>query len=154
LSITLSGEFDYAFKEPVTIKISALVKDIKSKQPISGAHVTINIYAPNGDLLWSDQMTETVAGSGLYTWESDETIQDIMKGPHWQPFKGVYTVSVEASYNTGPTAYEAIEFHIDPPAETSEPLPAYYIIALVAIAATSTILLRKLKLSFRKTKNN
>ena len=153
LSITLSGEFDYAFKEPVTIKISALVKDIKSKQPISGAHVTIDIYAPNGDLLWSDQMIETSAGSGLYIWESDETIQDIMKGPHWQPFKGVYTVSVEASYNTGPTAYEAMEFHIDPPAESSDPLPAYYLIALGVIAATSTILLRKLKPSFRKMKS-
>ncbi len=153
LSITLSGEFDYAFKEPVTIKISALVKDIKSRQPISGAHVTINIYAPKGDQLWSDQMTETSTVGGLYIWESDETIQDIMKGPHWQPYKGVYTVSVEASYNSGPTAYEAIEFHIDPPAESSETIPPYYLIALAVIAAASTILLRKLKPSYRRMKN-
>jgi len=154
LSITLSGEFDYTFKEPVTIKISALVKDIKSREPISGAHVTIDIYAPNGDQLWSDQMIETSAVRGLYIWESDETIQDIMKGPHWQPFKGVYTVSVEASYNTGPTAYESIEFHIDPPAESSEPLPAHYVIIGVGmIAAASIILLTKLKPSIRKMRN-
>mgnify|MGYP000141066207 CR=1 FL=1 len=154
LSITLSGEFDYAFKEPVTIKISALVKDIKSRQPISGAHITIDIYAPNGDQLWSDQMIETSAVRGLYIWESDETIQDIMKGPHWQPFKGVYTVSVEASFNAGPTAYESIEFHIDPPAESFEPFPAHYvIIGLGVIAAASIILLTKLKPSIRKTKS-
>lgn len=135
LSITLSGQFDYTFKEPVTIKISALVKDVKSRQPISNADVTIEIYAPNGELLWSDEMVETKAGNGVYIWESEETIQEIMKGPHWQPFKGVYMVRVEASYNTGPTAYEVLEFHIDPPVESSS-VPDYYpVVAIVACAA-------------------
>ncbi|MCW3978037.1 MAG: hypothetical protein NWE77_08900 [Candidatus Bathyarchaeota archaeon] len=143
LSITLSGEFDYAFKEPVTIKILALVKDIKSRQPISNADVNIEIYAPNGDLLWSDQMVEMENGNGVYIWESEETIQDIMKGPHWQPFKGVYTVCVEASYNAGPIAYEALEFHIDPPAESSS-IPSYYPAVAIIVCIAALVAFRQL----------
>ena len=143
LSITLSGEFDYAFKEPVTIKILALVKDVKSRQPISNADVNIEIYAPNGDLLWSDQMVEMENGNGVYIWESEETIQDIMKGPHWQPFKGVYTVCVEASYNAGPIAYEALEFHIDPPAESSN-IPSYYPAVAIIVCIAALVAFRQL----------
>jgi len=143
LSITLSGEFDYAFKEPVTIKILALVKDVKSRQPISNADVNIEIYAPNGDLLWSDQMVEMENGNGVYIWESEETIQDIMKGPHWQPFKGVYTVCVEASYNAGPIAYEALEFHIDPPAESSS-IPSYYPAVAIIVCIAALVAFRQL----------
>jgi hypothetical protein len=143
LSVTLSGEFDYAFKEPVTIKILALVKDIKSRQPISNADVNIEIYAPNGHLLWSDQMVEMENGNGVYTWESEETIQDIMKGPHWQPFKGVYIVYVQSSYNAGPTSYEALEFHIDPPAESSN-TPNYYPAVAIIACIVAIIAFRQL----------
>ncbi len=143
LSITLSGEFDYAFKEPVTIKILALVKDVKSRQPISNADVSIDIYAPSGDLLWSDKMVEMETGNGVYIWESEETIQDIMNGPHWQPYKGVYTVYVTASYNEGPIGYEALEFHIDPPAESSN-IPIYYPAAAIIASVAAIVAFRQL----------
>ncbi len=143
LSIALSGEFDYTFKEPVTIKILALVKDVKSRQPLSNAEVNIEIYAPNGDLLWSDHMVEMETGNGVYIWESEDTIQEIMKGPHWQPFKGVYTVCVEASYNAGPISYEALEFHIDPPAESSS-IPSYYPVVAIIVCVAAIIAFRRL----------
>jgi 1-phosphatidylinositol phosphodiesterase len=144
LSITLSGEFDYAFKEPVPIKILALVKDVKSRQPVSNADVNIEIYAPSGDLLWSDQMVEMENGNGVYIWESEETIQDIMEGPHWQPYKGVYTVYVKASYNAGPISYETLEFHIDPPAESAS-IPSIYLVAAMGTALVGLFVIQKIR---------
>lgn len=143
LSVTLSGEFDYTFKEPVTIKILAFVKDVKSRQPISNADVNIEIYAPNEDLLWSGEMVEMEGGNGVYIWESEETIQDIMKGPQWQPYKGVYTVYVQASYNAGPIGYEALEFHIDPPAESAS-IPIYYLAAAIIACVAAIIAFKQL----------
>ena len=145
LSITLSGEFDYTFKEPVTIKFSALVKDLKSRLPISNANVSIEIFAPNGDLLWADSMAEMPNGNGVYIWESEETIQDIMKGPHWQPFKGVYAVCVEASYNAGPISYETLEFHIDPPAESASNPWVCYLVAAMGAALVGLLVIQKIR---------
>jgi len=99
--------------------------------------------ATNGDLLWADQMVEN--GTGVYIWESEETIQDIMEGPHWQPFKGVYAVCVEASYNAGPISYETLEFHIDPPAESPSIPWVCYLVAAMGTALVGLFVIQKIR---------
>jgi len=97
-------------------------------------------------------MVEMETGNGVYIWESEETIQDIMKGPHWQPYKGVYTVYVTASYNNGPIGYEALEFHIDPPAESSS-IPSYYpAVAIIACVAAIIVFKQLYNRRFHKPK--
>ena len=46
----LSGELDYFWKERVKIRLSALVRDAETMEPVSDANVTIQIYDPDGNL--------------------------------------------------------------------------------------------------------
>ena len=136
LTVKLSGEHDYLFKEDVKIKIVALVKDAETTEPTSDANVTIEIYDPEANLWISDNMTERLLRTGVYMWESTETIMNLMKDR--QIHKGVYIVHVQASYQEGPIAADVLEFHIDPPFE--EPVQLHTILSLILLGALMTII--------------
>ena len=80
----------------------------------------------------SDIMTENIEGTGIYEWQSDDTIEKLAKIGYT---KGIYLVHVQASHQGGPVASDIIEFHIDPPGE--DPIYSYIlIIAVIAIYAS------------------
>lgn len=143
LSIELSGDFDYSVKEEVKVRLGALVKDANTFEPVLNASVTIEIYFPNSTLWISDQMVENLAGTGIYEWESSNTIYDM------KPPEGVYLVHVKASVDNGPIASDFLLFHIDPPSEdTTSSMPLVccataIIIISVAGAITGITLVRK-----------
>jgi hypothetical protein len=139
LSIKLSGEFDYLHREDVKIRVAALVRYADIMEPVSNANVTIEIYDPYGTLWISDMMVERLPGTGIYMWESNETIRELRLE------KGVYLVHVRASFQEGPTTSDILMFHIDPPAEESS-IPIYsYVIAIsvVLVVVLGLILLKR-----------
>lgn len=95
---------------------------------------TIKIYYPDGTLWVSDNMTERLAETGIYEWESSETIHDM------ELEDGVYLVHVKASVGNGPVASDMMLFHMDPPLESSTspltPLIDYVIAIVILIAGT------------------
>ncbi len=127
LSIKLSGEHDYLFMENVKVRLAALVKDAATMEPVSDANVTVEIYDPNGVLWVSDMMVERIADTGIYEWESEETIRQLRLG------KGVYLVHARASLPGGPTAADILQFHIDPPTEGTPSLSTLYVTAVIGI---------------------
>jgi len=129
LSITLSGEFDYLRREPVKIRLSALVEDADTVEPVSDANVTLDIYKPNGEVLTSGVMIEQIPQSGVYEWQSSETIKKLGLE------KGVYLVHVKASH-LGATTSGILEFHIDPPGE--EPVQLHWILLFILATALAT----------------
>lgn len=151
IAIELCEGLDYLYKEDVKIRISALVTDAVALQPISGASGRMSIYYPNGTIWMSGLMTE-VLGTGIYEWQSNETIREMMKHT-WTPtlVKGVYLVHVAISHN-GYFGYDIIELHIDPPAEeTSIPALSLFALSLGATLVAVTILVLKKKQSFIST---
>jgi hypothetical protein len=139
----LSGGLDYLFQENVKVRLDALVKDVNTMSPISGANVTVNIYYPNGTLWISDKMDEKLAGTGIYEWESIATIEQMNLD------EGVYLVQAEASLNNDLPSTDILLFHIDPPsgAQTIPALTEFYYVAIaIAIfagAISTTILLKR-----------
>lgn len=140
---TRARDFDYSSKETIKVKVAALVKDAETMEAVSDANVSIDIYHPNGTLWVSDNMTENHAGTGIYEWESSETIyaMDIEDG--------IFLAHVKASIGEGPVATDMLLIHIDPPRDNSTfsmtPL-IYYLTAIIVIAAGTIIgiaLLRK-----------
>ena len=138
LSVKLTGEFDYLKFENVRIRLAALVTDADTGEPVSDVDVTLDIY----DLVTAS-MVEKVAGSGIYEWESDQTIHMLMRRGILK--KGVYVVHVRASLHGGPIASDILEFHIDPPAEDFMPTTTLVvaIIALLASIVTPLILFKQ-----------
>jgi len=141
-TMKLSGGLDYLFQEDVKVRLDALVKDVNTMSPISGANVTVNIYYPNGTLWISDRMEEKLAGTGIYEWESIATIEQMNLD------KGVYLVHAEASLNSDLPSTDILLFHIDPPsgAQTTPALTeVYYVAVAITIlgAVLSTILLKR-----------
>ena len=134
LSVKLSGEFDYSNKESINVRLAALVKDADTLVPVSGAHVIIEIYYPNGTLWVSGNMLEKLVGTGIYEWESSNKI-DKMKLK-----EGVYLVHVKAFLGIDPTASDMLLFHIDPPLGSEDPsvaiMPYYVASAIVLVAGT------------------
>jgi hypothetical protein len=138
----LSGGLDYLFQENVKVRLDALVRDIDTMSPISGANVSVNIYYPNGTLWISDGMEEKLAGTGIYEWESVATIEQMNLD------KGVYLVQAKASRASELPSTDILLFHIDPAteAQSTTPLtPVHYItIAIVIMSAIlGTILLKR-----------
>jgi hypothetical protein len=138
----LSGGLDYLLQENVKVRLDALVKDINTMLPISGANVTVDIYYPNGTLWISDKMDEKLAGTGIYEWESMTTIEQMNLD------KGVYLVQAKASLNSELPSTDILLFHIDPPAgaQTTTALTEvdYIAIAIAIFAAIlSTILFKR-----------
>jgi hypothetical protein len=145
INITLTGGLDYTTEEDVKIRVAALAEDPNTFEPISDANATTNIYYPNDTLWISGTMTEKPAGTGIYQWESNDTIYNMKLA------EGVYLVYVTASIANSPTTSAILMFHIDPPAqgESSPSTPLIYIaiatIALVAGTMTGIALLRRRK---------
>jgi hypothetical protein len=135
LSVKLSGEFDYSNKEDINVRLAALVKDANTLRPVSGAHVIIEIYHPNGTLWISGNMLEKLVGTGIYEWESSNKI-DKMKLK-----EGVYLVHVKAFLGVDPTASDMLLFHIDPPAGSEDPLSTTmsYYVAAVTVSVVGAI---------------
>ena len=131
LSIKLTGGLDYLYMERVKIRLTAVVNDPNTIEPVSGADVTLDIYNANGNLWMSTEMTERLQGTGIYEWESSDTIKALRLE------KGVYLALAHASFPSGPTASDTIEFHIDPPADsgTLTTLIMYGAVLLVVVAA-------------------
>jgi len=100
-------------------------------EPVSGANVTIEIYDPEGNLWVSDNMTERLLGTGVYEWQSTETIRRLMR--HRKLRKGVYLVHAKASYKRGPTTTDILEFHIDPPQEQPIELKTILLVTMIGI---------------------
>ena len=139
LSIKLSGEHDYLLMERVKIRLAALVRNAATMEPVSNANVTIRIYNPDGTLWLSDTMVEKLAGTGVYEWESEETIQQLRLE------KGVYLAHVNASSEGSLVASDIIEFHIDPPSE--EPVQLHLILLSVLATAISVWYIQHRRLS-------
>lgn len=140
LSMKLTGEHDYLFMENVKIRLAALVKDAATMEPVSNATVTLEIYDATGTLWVSDMMVERLTGTGIYEWESEETIL------HLRLKKGVYLAYITASSQGSIVASDILQFHIDPPAEESSILAIYYYvitIATVLVGVVGLILLRR-----------
>lgn len=111
LTITLSGELDYVHSEKTKPKIAALVTYADTSQLVSGANVTIKIWDPKNNLWFSGNMTEK--DQGIFTWESNETVNQIYS----HGGDGVYVAYAEASKEAYLNASDILEFHIDPPTE-------------------------------------
>ncbi|HXX88289.1 MAG TPA: hypothetical protein VEH86_07600 [Candidatus Acidoferrum sp.] len=112
LSLKLYGGFDYGISEQAKIKVFAELSDAVTMEPISGANVTIQVYAPNDTLWVSAIMVETSNGKGVYEWESADTIANTNLQV------GVYLAQVAASTGISST-FEIMAFHIDPPATST-----------------------------------
>lgn len=127
LSIELSGEHDYLFMEAVKMRLTAHVKDATTLESVSNANVTIEIYGPDGNLWVSDRMVERLASTGIYEWESGETIRILRLE------KGVYLSRVTASSEGSLTISDILQFHIDPLPE--EPVQTHLILLFVLATA-------------------
>jgi hypothetical protein len=128
LSLTLLGGFDYGVAEPAKVKVFAELRDPITMEPISGASVTIQVFDPNDTLWVSAGMVETLSGTGIYEWNSTDTVANMNLQP------GVYLAQVTASKGSI-SASEIMLFHIDPPPNSAgtATLPLYLatIVALV-----------------------
>ena len=107
LSLTLLGGFDYSAAEQANVKVLAELRDAVTMEPISGANVTIQVYDPNDTLWVSAGMVEAINGTGIYEWDSPDTIANLNLQP------GVYLAQVTASIGSS-SASEIMAFHIDP----------------------------------------
>lgn len=106
MEVSLSGAFDYRVNEDISIQIAALITDSQTHAPISGVDVTINIYGPNGSLVFNDAMEEKIPTPGVYLWESPTTLNNI-----GLPI-GVYLVYVAASTTKYLPTVAMMELHI------------------------------------------
>lgn len=140
LSLTLYGGFDYSTSEQAKAKVFAELKDPKTMEPISGANVTIQVFAPNDTLWVSASMVETPNGKGIYEWESADTIANTNLQV------GVYLAQVAAS-NGSSSAFGIMPFHIDPPATSpgTGTLQLYLATILPAVLGGMLIVLLLLK---------
>lgn len=127
LTVKLSGELDYAYREEIPVRLSALVTDSQTREPVSDCNVTVEIYKPEGKLWISDNMTENLHRAGIYEWVSKETLNEL------DLEKGVYLVCVMASYQDGPTAIDILDFHVDPPFEAPAQLETFLLFAMIGV---------------------
>ena len=140
LSLTLYGSFDYGISEQAKVKVFANVRDPTAMEPISGANVTIQVYAPNDTLWVSASMIETSNGTGIYEWESPDTIANMNLQV------GVYLAHVAASSGSS-SAFEIMPFHIDPPATSTGTGTLQFYLATILPVVLAGILIA---LVFRK----
>lgn len=159
LSVQVSGEHDYKEGEGIRIRITALVKDAHTAEPISDANVTIEIIDPDGKLWISDVMTEQAVDTGTYEWESNETILDMIQENKLKP--GIYLAHIQAQAGQSTITSRILQFHIDPPTENTDrsepknPDPALNAISLIAgglLIAICLIALHKTRVKNAKTR--
>ncbi|MGA3191360.1 MAG: hypothetical protein ABSD73_02475 [Candidatus Bathyarchaeia archaeon] len=141
--VTVRGGLDYLYQEDVAIRLDAIVKDATTIATVSNASVTVAIYYPNGTLWVSDVMMEKPVASGIYEWESNETIHQMNLEI------GVYLVQVQASVSNSTPSTDILLFHIDPASgaqATSQIAEFYYValaISVLAGAILSAVLLKR-----------
>jgi hypothetical protein len=138
LSLTLLGGFDYGAAEQANVKVFAELRDAVTMEPISGANVTIQVFDPNDTLWVSTGMVEAINGTGIYEWDSPDTIANMNLQP------GVYLVQVTAS-NGGSSASEIMAFHVDPPSSSAgtTTLP-FYLAIIVALVLGEIVIVQVL----------
>jgi ABC-type transport system substrate-binding protein len=129
VNIKLSGELDYLFREKIKIRLTALVTDANTMEPVSNANVVLQIFNPSGESWLSDTMDEKIPG--VYEWETEDTIKNL------DLMKGVYLAYAQV-VSPG-TAADIVEFHIDPPSEQSNIPHNLLLIALTGITVTATV---------------
>jgi hypothetical protein len=138
LSLTLLGGFDYGAAEPAQVKVFAELRDPVTMEPISGANVTIQVFDPNDTLWVSTGMVEAINGTGIYEWDSPDTVANM----HLQP--GVYLAQVTAS-NGGYSASEIMAFHIDPPPSSAGTMTLpFYLAIIVALVLGEIVIVQVL----------
>jgi hypothetical protein len=138
LSLTLLGGFDYSVTEPAKVKVVAQLRYPITMGPISGASVTIQVFEPNDTLWVSAHMVETLNGTGIYEWESADTVAN-MSLP-----VGVYIARVTASSGIF-SASDIMLFHIDPPPNSvgTAALP-FYLATIVALVLGEILIVQVL----------
>jgi hypothetical protein len=151
IAIELVQGLDYLFMENIKIRITALVKDIVTHQPITDLTVTMSIYDPSGTLWTSETMTEK-SGTGIYEWQSSKTVLDMTKRGGPTLTKGIYLVHVTTSYNGG-IVQDVMEFHIDPPAGGINYLYVFAVFVFVSFL-TGFILRKKMNTHHTSQSNN
>lgn len=77
MSLALFGGFDYNVAEQARVKVFAQLRYQTTMEPISGANVTIQVFDPNDSLWVSASMVETLNGTGIYEWESADTVANM-----------------------------------------------------------------------------
>jgi len=112
LAIEFSGEREYFEHDDVKIRLAALVRYADTMEPLSNAAVDIMIYNPEGALWNSSTMVERLAGTGIYEWESSDTIVEL------ELETGFYLIHVQAKLGAL-EASEISQFHIVSVAKTS-----------------------------------
>jgi hypothetical protein len=113
VDLKLSGSFDFLLKEDIAPRFAALLTYVDTGAPISGGTVTLVVTGPDGSEILNGVMIEETLGSGVYVYEAPWTFKD-QRLP-----KGIYLVSAQAIISPAETAVDMIQFHIDPPGESS-----------------------------------
>ncbi|MFW9913634.1 MAG: hypothetical protein ACFFEU_14245, partial [Candidatus Thorarchaeota archaeon] len=113
LELTLSGSFDFLLKEEINLQLSALLTDLDTRESVSGATVTFEIYDPAGGTVASGTMVEDLANPGVYIYVMPDTMKDLKLE------KGIYRVHAHAVLPNSAEAVDIMQFHIDPPVENS-----------------------------------
>jgi len=129
LELTLSGSFDFLLKEEIYLRLSALLTDLDTRESVSGATVTFDIYDPVGAVLVSGILIESTAESGVYTYLMPDTMKDLKLE------KGIYLVHARAVLPNGAEAVDMIQFHIDPPSDDNGALIAGFSSMMVGAIA-------------------
>ena len=114
LNLKLSGEFDFLLKEEIHLQLAALVTERNSRIPLTGATVSFTIYDPEGQIFQEGYLIEEVEGSGVYIYTDEQTMKDLNIP------KGIYLVIAETQFFHHPAVTDMIQFHVDPPSETSD----------------------------------
>ena len=110
LSIKFSGEREYYEDDDVMIRLEALVT--YAGGPVANANVTIRIFDPEGAPWIPDVMVERLTGTGIYEWESSDTIAEL------ELARGFYLIHVQARLGAL-QASEISQFHITSVQKTS-----------------------------------
>ena len=129
LELELSGSFDYLEKEEIHLQIAGILTDSYTGAVISGAHVTFEIYNPDGIMVISDVLVETIPGIYVYkTADTIKVLKDVLT-------KGIFWVYAHAQAEDGREAVDMIQFHIDPPGDLkSNPWLTLAIVGFVGLA--------------------
>ncbi|MFW9889036.1 MAG: hypothetical protein ACFFER_12690, partial [Candidatus Thorarchaeota archaeon] len=144
LTLKLSGSFDYLEKEKIHLQLAALLTDMYTGEPITGATVTFDLYAPDGSLILSEVFDEDTE-PGVYIFTALLTINDLKT----ILVKGIYLVYAQSVSLDGLNAIDMIQFHIDPPGETpdSSLLPkvsgSSSVVLAMGVAILGALVLRK-----------
>ncbi len=129
--LKLSGSFDYLEKEKINLQLAGLLTEKFSGEPVSGAKISFTIYNPTGIVIYENYLLESTdpLSSGVYVFKHPLTIDQLKYVFH----KGIYWVYARATTVDGLKAVDMIQFHIDPPSESSIGLPVWLFPSFVGV---------------------